>query len=341
LAFGFFIIISVWIFSKFQNHRRNLALGWTLFLIFLFPYLKIQQFGDDNLVNDRYMYLPLVGLCLSIFPVIFDELVWKNQTAKKINWGFVFLALISWMVMLRNQLFIWKDPATMWEVFAEREPNSKKAQCSVMAAYAKIGAFEKVLNIDPTCLTQPEDFGNRAFALINLKKTGQAIEIINAGLQFYPEHPLLMYNLALALSDLNQVTEALAALSTAEDKLSEVRPSVQLAISYEQALGLYKIGQYEKAEAKLIPVLQKISNESEIFYLQGLVQHKLKKYPEAVKQFQKAVELNDNHFEALNELGVIALENSRKDWAIEFFKRSLKANPNYEPAMKNLDGLNR
>lgn len=72
-------LLAILIVRKYSAHMKDLVLGLSLFVLFIFPNAKIITPGDANLVNDRYMYIALTGLTFAFFPFIAQSIedLWR------------------------------------------------------------------------------------------------------------------------------------------------------------------------------------------------------------------------------------------------------------------------
>lgn len=122
---------SVIVFRK--NRLFVLAAGYyvaTMFFLWRF------DAADTNVVGDRFMYLPMFGLCI-IIAIIFEKiLLWAQQSRYYLLVTGVGLTIIfsSLMVKTQAQCDVWQDGVSLWEHQLNISPGTASA-----LVYHKLG----------------------------------------------------------------------------------------------------------------------------------------------------------------------------------------------------------
>jgi Flp pilus assembly protein TadD len=102
--------------------RREVGFGALFFLLTVAPMLKLVPFGGNSLFNDRYMYLPSLGLFLIIARAV---------SASPIPRGFVWagsaLVIGIFSVQSVQRVAVWHDSGTFWQDVLEKVPGTPVA----------------------------------------------------------------------------------------------------------------------------------------------------------------------------------------------------------------------
>jgi hypothetical protein len=85
--------ITITAFLLRKRHPYVLT-GWFWYLAMLVPVIGLVQVGDQSMA-DRYTYLPLVGLLITLIWTVADAI--RGRPALRMAWGTVAVAgLVSW-----------------------------------------------------------------------------------------------------------------------------------------------------------------------------------------------------------------------------------------------------
>jgi tetratricopeptide (TPR) repeat protein len=136
---------------RLRHSFPELLVGWLWFLGTLVPVIGLIQVGDQAYA-DRYMYLPGIGLLLTLLAM--PGLLRVSSRTVPVA-GASLLLLLS-IVIAHQQVGFWKDSAALWgRALAVTERNAQ-AHLGLGNAFANsnrsdeaIAQFEKALEIDP------------------------------------------------------------------------------------------------------------------------------------------------------------------------------------------------
>ncbi len=93
--------------------RREALFGLLFFFITVAPVLKVIPFGGHSLFNDRYMYLPSIGLFLVAALPFRDVLRWAAiPRAATLTAGAALLLAFS--IQSAQRVTVWRDSGTFW-----------------------------------------------------------------------------------------------------------------------------------------------------------------------------------------------------------------------------------
>jgi len=137
--------------------RPYLAVGWFWFLLMLLPVSGLVQAGLQSRA-DRYTYLPMIGLALSLTWGVQELLVtlrW-NRAAQWILAGGLTTLLLACALLTRHQLAYWQNTETLMEHALQIDPNNYVAHQNLGAYYSSLGMGEaakahrqRVRELDP------------------------------------------------------------------------------------------------------------------------------------------------------------------------------------------------
>jgi tetratricopeptide (TPR) repeat protein len=110
--------LALWYFQRRLTAEHVLALA--LIVAPLLPVLNLKALHPDYLVQDRYLYLPSIGLCW-LAALAFARLA-RHNTRAAWSLGAVVLFAFGASTVLQNR--VWAGPAELWERAAAYAPGS-------------------------------------------------------------------------------------------------------------------------------------------------------------------------------------------------------------------------
>ncbi len=151
--------------------------------------------------------------------------------------------------------------------------------------------------------------------------------LIRRALEFDPDHPVALADLATTFRLLRRYEEALELL----ERRRRERPD-DFGVLADIGRCLSALGRYGEAEAMLRRALAGLDNAPTRYAL-GLALDRAGRASEAVAEYRRALDRNPNHLSTLNNLGVTLAGQGRMDEAEHHFERVIAIDP------KNADGL--
>jgi len=224
----------------FRPGRRKKATFWLT--IFLGAFIPVSQIVPiTTLMNDRYCYIPLLGL--SPYLVLLGKEFSDRRSLSP--WAMpsgvmIILLLITPITWQRTQ--IWGSTLTLWQDAARKQPLSATAWSHLGYAQEYAGqrgtAIDSYLTAIKLNPKDPELFANIGILQYNNSNYSQAIPPLEKTLQLQPDHRVWL-DLALAYTRSLQHREAIKLLY--EKGGGSESALTLLAINY------YHLGQYAKA----------------------------------------------------------------------------------------------
>ncbi|MBA4239142.1 MAG: hypothetical protein C0448_00335 [Sphingobacteriaceae bacterium] len=305
-------LILFGLYKLYKSSSKIIFFGLLFFIINLLLVLQFIPFGEV-LTADRYMYLPIVGICialLSIIPLkekqlkiatialalVFGSLtfmrasVWKNSIAlysdiiKKYPHSYVALNSLGAEYMLNKNY----DMASRYLNSAINEnPNYYKGYYNRGLLFAQTNRMKNALqDFDKAiALNQyPKAYIARATAYYELKDFSKAISDAETVLKTDANNPKANYVLANCYDDLNQLDKALVYYNKV------ISISTENPLYYMRRAIVYgKQQQYQQCLQDLDACTNLDANYAEAYYWKGVVKVNMKQNP--CNDLKKAIDL--------------------------------------------------
>lgn len=282
--------------------RSKLArIGLALFILPLIPAMNIAAFLPDQIVHDRYLYLPLLGfLMMTVAPLaaLFDKA--KALENVRRDWliyaaAFVLCLPLGWQTIRYNRA--WLSDLALWQWAFQSDPTSARnyvqygAELYSRKRFAEaIGSFDRALEMDPQLLA----YLGRGRSLIELKRFAEGEKdlrvITGKETGQVPSHLMYLAYEARAIGYERQgmMDEAARTLDEARTRL----PQYKAALTEKIAVILYQTGKKPEAYAQLESVRAAAREETlpesrQVFYRIGLLAAELGKNGEARQALQE------------------------------------------------------
>ena len=236
-------LILFWLLAKRSFVQK---IGFALLILPLLPAFNITAFQPEQFVHDRYLYLPLLGFLLLIFPFL-QESVQKFSVEKSESALLVLAMLISLPLAAQTFFYnrVWTGDLSLWEHTVKADPRSSfsfsqyGSELSELGRYEEaIGAYNNSLEIKPTPLGHLGRGRNRLL----LKQYDAAVQDLRAVIDL-PDKEINAYTLyqayealALALSESRKLEQAETVLREARKRL----PIYSAALTEKLAVVLYQ-----------------------------------------------------------------------------------------------------
>lgn len=124
--------------SAIWASRRSpvLRLGFAFFIIPLIPAFTLRAFRPDDLVHERYLYLPTLGFAIVLGAALFAIAEWASHTFNR-KWltGLGTATIAAYSVSAFVYSFAWRNDVALWEQTAHAAPDSGRAWTELASAY--------------------------------------------------------------------------------------------------------------------------------------------------------------------------------------------------------------
>lgn len=260
LEFALPLLISLaavalfWLLAKKSFVQK---FGFALFMLTLSPAMNAMAFPAEQIVHDRYLYLPLLGFLLMIFPYLAD-LIEKIAKDKK-DLAMILLAILI-SLPLAFQTFsynkVWKNDLALWSHTVTIDKNSAFTWAQYAAVLSENGkisesveAYNNSIDIRPSA----NAYYGKARNLLAQNKFEEAVFDIKTIIEM-PNENLNAYTLyqtyelmALALSAQQKYDEAQKYLFEGRKRL----PIYYAALTEKLAVVMYQSGEKTSALREL------------------------------------------------------------------------------------------
>ena len=309
--------ISAWTAREFRK-RPYLLIGWCWFVVTLLPVIGLVQAGAQARA-DRYMYEPMVGLCIMAAWAARDVLRakpgWRVPAGVLAGAALAALGAAAWA-----QAAYWENSGTLFRhalavtdgnylaehnlgVYLLEQPDG------LMGALAHL---DRAVALNPQSTRAHSDLGN-ALARVPGRER-EAIAEYRAAIRLDPTAAIPHNNLANTLARAGQAPEAVA--------------------EYREAIRLDP--QYAEARANLASV-ESSADSAEQHYNRGVTLAGEGRPAGAAAEFEAALRLDPNYADAENNLGVALTQiPGRSSEAIAHFRAAIRLRSDYADAHYNL-----
>ncbi len=296
-----FILALLFGFYKLYTTKRYATLcGLLFFIINLLLVLQFVPFGEV-LTADRYMYLPILGLCWVVFSVF-------NAKEKYLKiMSVILIVALGSMSFVRTS--VWKDSISLYGDIIKKHPHSSVALNSLGAEYMlrrdydrAIKYFNKAINED---VNNHKGYYNRGLLYAQTGKFNEALTDFNKAIDLkkYPKAYVARANVYYMIKDFPK------AISDAETvlKLDEnnVKANFVLANCYDD------LNQLDKALGYYNKVLSMNANDPSFYLRRAIVYGKLKNYTAALQDLNESTNINANYAEAYFWKGVVKVNQNQ------------------------------
>jgi hypothetical protein len=238
----FLSLSALWLMERGSHIRK---IGLAILVLPMLPVLNISTFPSDQIVHDRYLYLPLLGFLMIVVPFIADRVLGERSTiALTAATGLIAICL-GIQTISYNQ--VWKSNLSLWSHNVRIDPSSRSsltnygAELSAQGRYQEaVAAYDRSIADKPTALA----LMGRARNYIALNRLDDAIRDLNAVLVISAEN-INAYTLYQSYEAIALAYQQAGRLSEAENALREAirrLPIYRAALTEKLAVVLYLQG---------------------------------------------------------------------------------------------------
>jgi tetratricopeptide (TPR) repeat protein len=240
------VIIGAIIFSK----SPLLKFSGIWFLAFLAPALAgIINFDASYIVQERYLYLPLMGFCLAVALGIewLASRRWFPQP-KRLAVALVALIVMIWGVSYLKANSYWYDTVRVFQRAVEADPKSAEAHAALSITYAAAGRpreaeaeSKKAVELDPQCAS---GYSNLSYFSKQAGRLDEAIAYLEQAKSSLALTPTTRIQLATISLNLGLLYAERKNYDLAEKTLQESN------VLWPRTVGYYYLGQYYFARGR-------------------------------------------------------------------------------------------
>lgn len=213
--------------------RRAVFFWFALFFIALIPVSQIIPIV--TLMNDRYLYFPMLGAAAFLCLMIFRDMTWSKVCATPLNLtvtACVLLAVAASAAAAGQRVAVWQDSYTLWKDTVPKTPQVAFVHDCFGEGLVQRGQLDEAIHEFGIALSlQPKTtipnlslgarialantYNNLGTALGMKGMTDQAIESFSAATRLNPGFANAYFNLGNALANKQRLDDALKNFETA------------------------------------------------------------------------------------------------------------------------------
>jgi protein O-mannosyl-transferase len=278
---------------KVPRRRAPILLGLALFLTTLALVLKLIPFGEQSLVNDRYMYIPSIGLFLA-FGVVIEDL-WDRASAtgalpRQLLLGAGVALLLAGVAGTYRRTLVWRDDGALWRDVIANYPETPKAHEHLAFHYF--------------------DGNELDLALLHMREASR----------LSPLSATLHMNLGALLGNLGRTAEAREAF-----ELCIVADPDNAAAHANLGISLFQSDQTEAAERHLRRSLELDPRFGRALLYLGRLCAQEGRSEEAARCFQGAIQVEPWGADPYHDLILLLLRSDRREEANQWIERAERA----------------
>ncbi|MCX6282152.1 MAG: tetratricopeptide repeat protein [Bacteroidetes bacterium] len=298
LPFWFYllpIILAGLIFLAFITARRSrdFMFGFLFYAVTISVMLKLVPVGDC-LVNERYSYIPYIGLFFIIGQLISGYL--EKDQLKYLVYTMFFLIVTACSILSVHRIKDWKDNSTFYEDMVQKYPGFWRGYYGQSVLYYKNGEYDKAFETaDKACSLNPPaaPYAMRGtLYLEHQKKYDLAIADFNKllNLKEKDNHFNIIAHSSLGQAFFNKgdFTRANAEYS----KAIGLDPENTLAYIKRGTICADNLGRYDEAMSDFRKVLDMDPSQKEAALGIGYCYYRRNMTSEAISAFGKAIALD-------------------------------------------------
>lgn len=256
------VALGGWLIVAFF-YRKNVALGWLLFGLLLAPAFNISAFIPEQIIHDRYLYLPLLGLLLAVTLSI----EWLFGTrfgpwSPKAVFGFSLFLAAPLMMLTIGYSKAWTSEINLWRLGVEVDPSSAFNRAQLGHVLLTSGDLEaallelnRALEITPVTAALVD----RSEIYVQQGLFREAESDLRRVVADQSNHVTAVVRLANALQQQRRIPEAISVLETGRREATH-HPCT---LTSNLAVLLVISGEREAARRELESVLNHVGREQE------------------------------------------------------------------------------
>ncbi len=260
------LIVGGWMIWR-SRQNKTARIGLALFVLPLLPAMNIAAFLPEQLVHDRYLYLPVLGFLMMAVPPLALLLEQSMSSRPWLVYAVAAVVCVPFGLQTIRYNRAWLSNEALWQKGIETDPTAAwnymqyGAEMYEQKRFAEaIPYFDRALGITP----MPLSFLGRGRSLLELQRFDEGQRDLRAitsrGEKQIPPHVLYLAYEALAVSNERQgkLEEASRILEEARTKL----PQYRAALTEKLAVILYQTGRKQEAYDQLVSVHSQAKQET-------------------------------------------------------------------------------
>lgn len=241
-----FLVWAAWA----ARRDRRATFGLALFLLPLAPAMNLNAFIPEQLVHDRYLYLPSLGLLLALVATTPLRSATASARGRRIAWAAALAVAVLFALRTVRYAEVWGSAERLWSRAVAVDPGSSHSWSELGNALAAAGrrdeamaAFDRALELVPVTAA----YLGRADLLIEQGRLEEARRDLQAVVRVYPARVDARERLASVLQRGGRLEEAEGVLREGR----ELAPYRTCTLTVDLAIVHYLQGRRKEALAEL------------------------------------------------------------------------------------------
>ena len=289
---------------KLYTYSKIVFFSIAWFSVSLLPVLNIVPI--ENIIAERYLYLPILGLCMSYGRFLQIHTKFKNYQKYTIIILLILILLpLSLKTIKRNK--IWMEQSVLWTDTVRTSPNSFKAHNNLGNFYRDAGMLDESIIEFKRALSLYDDYINAHNNLgVTYRKKGmlkEALTEYQKALKLNPNYAYAHNNLGVLYAKLNYLD-----LSIVEfQKAISIMPYYFDAHNNLGATYLRK-GLHEKAIAEFLETIKYNNRHADAYYNLSAAYLSSNQLNKALDAIKIVLSIDPNHTDAREVLNTISMQ---------------------------------
>ncbi|OGR30337.1 MAG: hypothetical protein A2X83_07935 [Desulfuromonadales bacterium GWD2_54_10] len=216
--------------------RRPRELFWCWFgVLAILPVSQIVPL--TTMMNDRYLYFPLVGVAALLFGSL-SPIITRNDSLGRAMFCGALFVLLALAILAGQRNLVWKNDLTLWTDAVQKAPGSRSARQGLAETLEArgdlVGAaahYLEALRKDPG---SPELNSQAGVVFAKLKQYPRAVSCLRYAVQLRPANDSYRMNLSAALLESGALEEAIMQLKILYERSPTTRNSCMLGALHEK-----------------------------------------------------------------------------------------------------------
>jgi len=298
------------VFLLWKLRKNRLALfGLIWFLFALAPSLQIVP--HHILRADRFVYLPLIGLALSVAVGI--RKLFEQQSGRRLYAGPIVILLAALAVGSAFQAPVWKDSINLWTHCIKVNPRTVRALYNRGCTYDELGKNQQAIDdyskaIEINSLHE-KAYNNRGIVYARIGQLDQAIKDFNKSIKLKPGNTEPYFHRGKAFNQKGNFQQAIADFN----RVIELERATG-EVYYRRGNAYMSIDRPDRALIDYNKAIELDPGNANNHHRRGIFYSMKREYGQAIADLNKAVEFNPDHLGACNDLAWLLATCADPSW---------------------------
>jgi tetratricopeptide (TPR) repeat protein len=331
------VLVALSAFALFtRKSHPYFIVGWVWYGVMLVPVIGLITIGGHGWA-DRYMYLPQIGLSISLTWGLTGFLT--DARSRRVLAAIGVGVLVAFAIAAFRQVSHWRDSVTLFERAVDIAPDDYRMQRRLGAALLKVGRIDAASLAYREALRVQPDWAAARFELASMLeqagRTEEAIPHYRQGLARDPTHVTARENIVGLLRSAGRHAEArshLEFLIRTSSNTGQDRTMLRLKLADVQM----EEGDFDAAIETYRAVLEASPRNVRARASLGFALLRAERFNEARQQLEGALALEPTIAAIHSALGLVASHEGRFHDALRFHHEALRLHPTDLEAANNL-----